>query len=397
MNQNIFKNFENFWDENEIKQKAKVYHNYFENPKKEGDFSWVNEKDKDSFKKNNIEKSLKWGIPNHILGDIDKAKFIIGLLNPGTNMIKKDANKCETVGTYIKNEMNEEMGENRDLVIRTKEKKYKIPFPGSSKEVYEEKFNKELNKHSFYYNHILDKENVLSQELKKLYELYNDNIDVFEDLKKHYVGKNENKIEHPLKKFAYYFYTYYKGCFDYNSKSSQIKVAICHYERIFQKISEAKRKGNNKEIDQKFEKALFNMPISNIELIPYRTENAQDLKMQFLESSKVSANAIIEKIMQDKDTIVILRSYETKNYSWKKLFEDICEEKNINFKTHIEPSIYIFKNKQGTALSANSIEPANSTNSIKSTEQVAKELNESINLSDFEKELDNIIEANNNM
>ena len=56
MNQNIFKNFENFWDENEIKQKAKVYHNYFENPKKEGDFSWVNEKDKDSFKKNNIEK-----------------------------------------------------------------------------------------------------------------------------------------------------------------------------------------------------------------------------------------------------------------------------------------------------------------------------------------------------
>ena len=133
------------------------------------------------------------------------------------------------------------------------------------------------------------------------------------------------------------------------------------------------------------------MPISNIELIPYRTENAQDLKMQFLESSKVSANAIIEKIMQDKDTIVILRSYETKNYSWKKLFEDICEEKNINFKTHIEPSIYIFKNKQGTALSANSIEPANSTNSIKSTEQVAKELNESINLSDFEKELDHII------
>lgn len=395
MSQNIFKNFENFWDENEIKQKAKVYHSYFEDPEKKGDFSWINEKDKDSLKKNNIKKSLKWGIPNHILGDIDKAKFIIGLLNPGTNMTEKDANKCETVGTYIKSEMNEEIGENRDLVIRTKEKKYKIPFPGSSKEVYEEKFNKELNKYSFYYNHILDKENVLSQELKKLYELYNDNIDVFEDLKKHYVGKNENKIEHPLKKFAYYFSTYYKGCFDYNSKSSQIEVAICHYERIFQKISEAKRKGNNKEIDQKFEKALFNMPISNIELIPYRTEKAPEIK--FLESSKVSANAIIEKIMQDKDTIVILRSYETKTYSWKKLFEGICEEKNINFKTHIEPSIYIFKNKQGTALSANSIIPANSDNSIKSTEQVAKELNESINLSDFEKELDHIIEANNNM
>ena len=62
--------------------------------------------------------------------------------------------------------MKEEMGENRDLVIRTKEKKYKIPFPGSSKEVYEEKFNKELSIYDFYYNHIVDKENVLSQELK---------------------------------------------------------------------------------------------------------------------------------------------------------------------------------------------------------------------------------------
>ena len=58
---------------------------------------------------------------------------------------------------------------------------------------------------------------------------------------------------------------------------------------------------------------------------------------------------------------------------------------------------YIFKNKQGTALSANSLKPVNRANSIKSTKQVAKELNESINLSDFEKELDHIIEANNNM
>ena len=396
MNQNIFKNFENFWDENEIKQKAKAYHNYFENPKKEGDFSWVNEKDKDSFKKNNIEKSLKWGIPNHILGDIDKAKFIIGLLNPGTNMTKKDANKCETVGTYIKNEMNEEMGENRDLVIRTKEKKYKIPFPGSSKEVYEEKFNKELNKHSFYYNHILDKENVLSQELKKLYELYNDNIDVFEDLKKHYVGENENKIEHPLKKFAYYFWGYYSKSF-FEGQGSKLCNALEHYEKnIFNKMDKAITKVGNETIRQMFEDELLKMPITNIELIPYRTEKKPDGELIGLESSKVSANAIIEKIMQDKDTIVILRSYETGTYNWKKLFEKICEEKNIDFKKDIEPSIYIFKGQNG-AISIDNIKSANPNNSMKSEKQVVRELNESINLSDFEKELDHIIEANNNM
>lgn len=394
MNQNIFKNFENFWNENEIKQKAKTYHSYFENPEKKRDFSWVNEKDKDSLKKNNIEKSLNWGIPNHILGDIDKAKFIIGLLNPGTNMTEKDAKKCETVGDYIKNEMNKEMGENRDLVIRTDEKKYKIPFPGTSKEVYEEKFNKELNIYDFYYNHILDKENVLSQELKKLYELYNDNSDVIEDLKEHKIGSKENRIEHPLKKFAYYFFTYYKGCFD--GKPNQTKVAISHYERIFQKISEAKSKSNNKKIDQEFEKALFNMPITNIELIPYRTEKKPGGKLIGLESSKVSANAIIEKIMQDKDTIVILRSYETKTYNWKKLFEKICEEKNIDFKKDIEPSIYLFNSPQNGAISIDNIMSANPNNSRKAEKQVVRELNESINLSDFEKELDHIIEANNN-
>lgn len=390
MSQNIFKNFENFWNKNDIKQKAEDYHNYFENTDKEGDFSWINEKDKSSLKKGDIPKSMKWGIPNHILGDIDKAKFIIGLLNPGTNMTEKDAKKCETVGDYIKNEMNKEMGENRDLVIRTDKKKYKIPFPGASKEIYEDKFNKELDKYDFYYKHILDKENVLSQELKKLYELYNDNINVFEDLKKHKIGSKENRIEHPLKKFAYYFFTYYKGCFD--GKPSQRKAAISHYEKIFKKINESKKTVNNKKIDQKFEKALFDMPITNVELVPYRTKKKPDDELIGLESSKVSANAIIEKIMQDKDTIVILRSYETETYNWKKLFEKICEEKNIDFKKDIEPSIYLFNSDQNGAISIDNIMSANPNNSRKSEKQVVRELNESIKLSDLEKDLDTIIE-----
>ena len=146
------------------------------------------------------------------------------------------------------------------------------------------------------------------------------------------------------------------------------------------------------------------MPITNIELIPYRTKKSPNAKLIGLESSKISANAIIEKIMQDKDTVVILRSYDREKeedkedkYNWKKLFENICEEKNINFKEHIEPSIYTFKNDQGGSISANSIKPANPNNSMKSEKQVVRELNESINLSDFEKELDYIIEENNKM
>ncbi len=367
MSQNIFKNFENFWNKNDIKQKAEDYHNYFENTDKEGDFSWINKKDKSSLKENNITKSMKWGIPNHILGDIDKAKFIIGLLNPRTHMEREEYEDCDTVGEYIENEINIEKKENQSF---------------SSKEVYEKNLNKELDMYDFYYRHILSKENVLSQELKKLYKIY--------------INENSLPDNESLSQIAYYFSKYYKGGF--NSTSTQIDSAKYHYERIFKKINESKRTVNNKKIDQKFEKALFDMPITNVELIPYRTKLRREItlkKTQLLESSKISANAIIEKIMKDKDTIVILRSYDNQGYNWKILFKEICEKRNIDFKKHIEPSIYIYKNDQGTSISGENIKPANPNNSIKPKEQVAKELNENINLSDFEKELDTIIESNN--
>ena len=46
MSQNIFKNFENFWNENEIKQKAKAYHNYFEEHEKKEIFLGLMKKTK---------------------------------------------------------------------------------------------------------------------------------------------------------------------------------------------------------------------------------------------------------------------------------------------------------------------------------------------------------------
>ncbi|MGK9289035.1 hypothetical protein [Staphylococcus warneri] len=125
MSENIWNNFENFWDKNEINKKAESYQNYFENKNKKEDFSWVNEKDKDSLKEKNIPKSMKWGIPNHILGDIDKAKFIIGLINPGTHMEKSDSENCNTVGEYIVKEKDKEkkieINENQTLSFASKE------------------------------------------------------------------------------------------------------------------------------------------------------------------------------------------------------------------------------------------------------------------------------------
>ncbi|MFV5937971.1 hypothetical protein ACLIJS_07810 [Mammaliicoccus sciuri] len=73
----------------------------YEHPEDTNDFSWINEKDKINKK----SKSVHWGIPNHILGDIDNAKVIIGLFNPGTHMNESSSEKCSTVGEYIQNEV----------------------------------------------------------------------------------------------------------------------------------------------------------------------------------------------------------------------------------------------------------------------------------------------------
>lgn len=250
-----------------------------------------------------------------------------------------------------------------------------ISFP--SKEVYEKKINTELNKDDFYYNHILSKENVLSQELKKLYKIYNHDNLLFENMK-------QNK----MKNIGYYFSMYFKGVFN------SFELAKTHYKNIFKKMEKARVTVGSEVIHQKFEEALQKMPITNIELIPYRTEKKPN-QME-LESSKISANAIIEKIIQDQHTIVILRSYNTQNgCNWKNLLKEICEEKNIDFKSQVEPSIYIFKNPRNGSISKKNIKPANPNNSLKTSEQVIEELNRKINLSNFENDLDSIIESNN--
>lgn len=89
---------EKFWNKEKIKKQAEKYQHMYEHPEDTNDFSWINEKDKINKK----SKSVHWGIPNHILGDIDNAKVIIGLFNPGTHMNESSSEKCSTVGNIFK-------------------------------------------------------------------------------------------------------------------------------------------------------------------------------------------------------------------------------------------------------------------------------------------------------
>lgn len=375
MNENLWNEFENFWDKSEIKIKAEEYQYLYDHPENVKNFSWINKKDK----LNEKSKAIHWGIPNHVLGDIGKAKVIVGLLNPGTHMKSQASEKCDTVGKYIKEEVKIEQNSSM-----------KVHF--DSKEAYQGDLNDKEKLHTFYYDHILSKENVISKELKTLYKMYKadrKNLEYYlENNDASKKDNNESKKVSTYRDFslvAYYLAKYYSKVF--SGSESKYKIAIKHYLSIFDKINKAKSLGYQSE--KEFEKALYDIKISNIEFIPYRSFDSNSLKkIENLESSNLSAKILIKKILDDKETIVILRSID----KWETLFKSICDKEGINFKKDVAPSIYVFKG-QSSAISENNIAPYKSGNNgnINSIEKVICEIHDIIRLKDFEAYLDDII------
>lgn len=377
MSNDLWNEFEKFWDREEVKEKAERYQELYKNPEIEDEeFPWINDNDRDDLKRKK-SKAIHWGIPNHILGDIDNAKFIVGLFNPGTHMDTEKSKKCETVGDYIK----------KEVKIEKKEVE-RVDF--ESKEIFEGDSNNTKELVNFYYNHILSKENVISQELKKLYKIYKEDKEEF------------NLITKKLKKMklaAYYKGQYYSKMFE--GSESAYKNAMKHYRAIFKQMEEAESLGY--DVEEKFEKALYNIKVANIELIPYRSFEKGDLtNIKNLESSRLSANTIIEKIKKDKDTVVFLRSYSYKEDkksedtydSWKNLFIDICNKRNIDYEKDIAPSIYKFKQQNAAISKANIVHTQENNENVKSVSDVIDELHEEISLNKFKEELTELTKNN---
>lgn len=362
---NLWNDFEIFWDKNEIGRKAVEYQYLYDHPENGNDFSWINEKDK----LNEKSKAIHWGIPNHILGDIDKAKVIVGLLNPGTHMKSEESQNCDTVGEYIKQEVKIERNTSRKV-------------SSESKEVYHGDLDDKDKLCAFYYDHILSKENVISKELKTLYKMYKEGR---ENLVYYLDNNDENKKVNGYKDFrlvAYYLAKYYSQVF--SGVGSKYKIAIKHYLSIFDKINKVKTLGY--EVEKEFENALYDIKVSNIEFIPYRSYDSKSLKkIENIESSNLSAKILIKKIIDDKEAIVILRSMD----KWETLFKSICDKEGINFKKDVAPSLYIFKGQSG-AISRDNIVPYKAGN-IDSVDKVICEIHDIIRLKDFEAYLDDII------
>lgn len=363
MSESLWNELEEFWDKENVEEKAEKYQELYEDPKEDSqnveEFSWVHEKDNLNAK----SQSIAWGIPNHVLGDIDKAKVVVGLLNPGTLITDEEAKEYTTIRGYIKEELERENSNNQ------------------SNEVYLGDSNNKDQLYEFYRNHILSKENVLSIELKRFYELYKENPSNLNCL---YKNKGE-----AFSSIAYYLKNYY--CHSLSEKGTKYRIAIEHYRSIFEKMCEVKNVKN--DIEKDFEEALSNMSIANIELVPYRSNKSKAIgNIDGLESSKLSAKILIKKILRDLDTIVILRSLE----GWEGLFKIVCEEKGFNFERDIAPNIYEFKNQNG-AISKDNIVPylSEENESSKSIDEVIDELGDIISLKDFETELNKLLKEKN--
>ena len=72
---------------------------------------------------------------------------------------------------------------------------------------------------------------------------------------------------------AYYLGQYYAHVFE-GSESAYVE-GMNHYQTIFEKMNEAEQYVS--DIDQAFDKALSQMKITNIELLPYRTSTVGDI------------------------------------------------------------------------------------------------------------------------
>ncbi|AMY05964.1 hypothetical protein CD149_07055 [Staphylococcus condimenti] len=378
-----------FWSNSnqyDIKEKAEEYIELYKTGANSDHFTWVHPEDAPYINTDNC-KAAQWGIPNQILGDIEKAKFIFGLYNPGTQMKNNEANKTTNVEDYVNKEKEAEQTVNGEH------------FDFESKE-----YSGDSN---FYLEHVISNENVMSQELKKLYKIFKEDKNLF--LIKNDKGKFKDYNSKLIEKVAYYLHAYYSKAFQKisvdNKKSNAVKDAIGYYYNLFEKMKLVKeivvQNNIDYDVEKEFEKAAENIAICNVEMLPYRSSNsdqviATDWK---LPSGRLAADVIVDKLLKDKNTVTVFRSFELKEGKkkfWKGFLEQSAQQKGVDFKDIIKMPIFWFGGKQSASLSKNNVELYDS-----SVENPQEKVNEAIDLllkelkmEDFSNKLDEIIKNN---
>ncbi len=370
-----------FWsnhDDYDIREKAREYIDLYNSNGNSDHFSFVHPEDEPYIKTDGCN-AVRWGIPNQVLGDIEKAKFIFGLYNPGTQMKTGIGNKCKNINEYVEEEQKEE--DNTGTVS--------VNF--DSKEYSDDS--------NFYLEHVISDENIMSQELKKLYKVFKGNWGAVQKEN----GDYDSKV---VKKIAYYLSAYYSKVFMDNGPKNGFQNSMIYYCNLFEKMERAKvivkENSLNYDVEKAFNQAVENIAICNVEMVPYRSNMKGDIKkskkkeLVDLPSTSIVANLIVEKLIVDTDTIAIFRSFSPeKKTGWRYVLERNAEEQGINFKENIKPALYHFSG-QNAAFSKNNIKAYDTSaqNSQKKVDAAINTLLEELKIQPFVDELDEII-ANN--
>lgn len=379
---------QDFWSNHEdydIREKAREYIELYESNGNSDHFSWVHPEDAPYIKENGCN-AVRWGIPNQILGDIEKAKFIFGLYNPGTHMKNEESNECANIKEYVDRETEKE-SDIGDIDINFETKEYS-------------------ENTDFYLEHVISNQSVVQQELLKLYEIYKENPNDYDYL---------SEYKERAKKVAYYITSYYSGVFK-NDKfvqgDSNYKKILNYYKQLFQKVIDIEsivvENNMDYDVEYEFRKALENIAICNVEMVPYRSNEANNIKTMTdrgllnLPSTQKIADLIIEKLTRDTNTFAAFRKFRpSREDGWKFLLEIIAEEKDINFSERIAPSLHYFSSKnegenQSASLSKSNIKSYDNSgeDGQSRVSEAVDDLLEELKMQPFVDELNEIIEEN---
>lgn len=339
------------------------YNDCYKNPKNNDgkDFSWMLKEDEDKMdfkgednktkdgKLQPCDKSVRWGIPNQVIGDYKESNFFLCLLNPRTRN-DKDHKKDEKLRDYIVIEDEEDPNELQDSDDWSKAINQKEIFYPTEKDGVNQ-----------YVKHIYDNdENVLVKEVS---DLKKEVSKIEEDESKKYDFQDKKF----LKKY-YYLHTYYNFIF-----RDKLGISGVNQEgKVFEKFK-------NGEIDPS------KLKICDLELFPYRTNNGNGIKFKnytdtgkkkrytysdlksslyaaalivyrieiYKELSEKSKNGTGEEEFQSGKPVFVFRAYKSWEATIKAYLKSDLYKGKLKFE-EIEDYFYRFPN-QGGSLSQNNI------------------------------------------
>ncbi|WCG35917.1 hypothetical protein [Companilactobacillus farciminis] len=353
----------------EINNKAEIYKEAFNKEKEIKDFSWVLDADKKVLKLGRNSKdvnSIKWGIPNMVIGNPESADFYLCLLNPRVEDATKSVKNVQEyilkeTGKISKDEITEEK-KNSQNYLRNE---FYFDVDDYKKHIdnYDERKSENVS-------------NVLSNEMKNLQEIIKDDKNEYTDFQSWhdaYTKKYEELSDNKKNKYkknnpflqAYYLHSYYNFLFRSQfSGGNELAVFNGLYDKQMNESSKIK-----------------SLKICDLELFPYRTESKpsdtlfkKGKSYKDLKSSQYVADLIIKRILDynKKEPIFVFRSYR----EWFKVIEyelakglgciedggELTREEELEllkkYDTKLWPCFYGFSSVQSGSLSKNNVEKA---------------------------------------